>query len=129
MSAGDGSAWLHRTRCWNDILLLSHLPVQQDVLPTSSRAVLATSEATGHAHAPYSSLLRLRCGSLYSLKNILLLICNCHHEFKHLEIICICCSKSNYGDTNQLVQKVQSVIKLKLFIWLTGSGTIESALF
>lgn len=81
------------------------------------------------AHTPYSSLLRLRFGSPCSRNNNLLLICHCRREFKHLEITCICCSKCNYGDRNQLVQKVQSVIELKLFIWLPGSANIESALF
>lgn len=80
-------------------------------------------------YAPYCSLFRLRFGTPYSLNNNSLLICHCCHEFKHLEITCICCSKCNYGDRNRLVQRVQSVIKLKLSTLAEPVNQIKSALF
>lgn len=43
---GGRSAWLHRASCWNYILFLSHLLLQQVVLPHLSLA-LSISELSG----------------------------------------------------------------------------------
>lgn len=102
--AGDGSALLLRTSCRNCILLLTHLLIQQYVLPTALYMVMDGWRLTLLIKVCLSSDLQVHTSLITAYYSLVFLTMN----FKHLEITCIRCSKCYYGDRNQLVRKVQS---------------------
>lgn len=123
--AGDGSALVLRASFQNCILFLTHLLIQQYVLPTTLCLPVDSWRFTLLIPVCLSSDLEAHTSLITTYCSLVILTMN----FRRLEITCIRLSKCYYGDRNQLVQKIQTVIMLKLFMLLTCSANRKCVLF